>query len=363
MPSAKSFGTFVRFDGPGRPQTAVRARLPALRDGELLVRNDYATLCRSDVTTWLGQRTEATPTILGHEVVGHIAACGPSAPRTDLAGRELAVGHRITWAIYASDPTTELARLGMPQKAPGRCKYGHEPLRDDHGFHGGLAEYTVLRRHTPIVRLDAAIPAEVAAMTNCAVATVAGALRLAGDVTGRTVLVSGVGALGVFACAMAAQRGARVFAIDVDPVRAERARSFGALDCFAAGDPRQLPRGDVVLECSGAPAAIERTMEQLELGGTAIWVGAVMPQRPVQIDAERVVRQLLTVRGLHNYIAADLATAAEFVTQQHTRYPFAQMVQGGFDLSSVDAAFHCAAEQRPLRVGVRTTAPATAARR
>jgi putative phosphonate catabolism associated alcohol dehydrogenase len=346
--------SFVAFLGPGQPQQLRVAPLPELGPGELLVRIACATLCRSDLSTWSGARTETTPTILGHEMVGHLAAFGPNAPRHDLDGAPLATGDRITWAIYAADPAAPEARAGMPQKAAGRCKYGHEPLRDGHGFHGGLAEWIVLRRHTPVVRVPAAVPDVVAALLNCAGASMAGALRLCGDVRGKTVLVSGLGALGLFGCAMARVAGADVVGVDPDPARVALAAAFGARGRLAGAVGSVVPeRHQVALECSGAPVAMEQAVAGLALGGIAVFVGAVMPARPIALDGEHLVRSLLTVRGLHNYTGTDLVAAVRFVQEHGARFPFATLVEDGHRLADADRAFAHAIAARPVRVAIR----------
>jgi D-arabinose 1-dehydrogenase-like Zn-dependent alcohol dehydrogenase len=173
------------FHAKDLPFTYETVAVPALRPGELLVRNEYTTLCRSDLNTYAGKRIEKTPTILGHEIVGTIEELGPDAPAVDSRGAPLRVGDRVTWAIYASDPCSCLARRGIPQKGEDLFKYGHERITPESNLHGGLSEYCVLRKHTPVIRIDAAIPLPVSALINCSVATVAGALRLAGDVRDR----------------------------------------------------------------------------------------------------------------------------------------------------------------------------------
>src|SRR5262245_40067702 len=100
--------------------------VPPLRDGEILIRNEYTTLCRSDMHNFSGKRNEKVPTILGHEIVGRIEEFGPGAPATDTRGAALRVGDLATWGIFASDPLSRLARMGIPQKGDGLFKYGHE---------------------------------------------------------------------------------------------------------------------------------------------------------------------------------------------------------------------------------------------
>ncbi len=350
------------FHGPGEPLEVRETAIPELQEGELLVRNEFTTLCRSDLTTFTGKRTEKTPTILGHEIVGRIVEFGPGAPRQDIRGTFLSAGNRITWGIYASDPESMLARRGIPQKGTDLFKYGHEQVTESSSLHGGLADYTILRANTPIIKIGEQIPVSVAALVNCSVATVAGALRLAGALRERTVLIPGSGMLGTMACAMSKWKGAaRVIAVDIDANRPVQIKQFGAAEIYWIGRESQTTlrkelgkkrKVDVVIELSGAATAMEQSLEVLNIGGTAIWVGATFPQRKVYLDAEQVVRNLWTIKGLHNYNERDLHEAVRFVEEQHANYPFATLVKDHFDLEHAELAFDYALRENPYRVGL-----------
>lgn len=354
------------FSSSSHPITLEEVPLPALRPGEVLVKNEYTTLCRSDLNTYCGKRQEKTPTILGHEIVGRIAALGPDSPKVDLRGHMLREHDRITWAIYASEPESELAEMGIPQKGPGLFKYGHERITPDSNLHGGLGEYTLLRAHTPIVKVDESVPPQLVAIINCSVATVAGALRLAGSVRGENVVISGAGMLGAIACAMAKTAGAaRVIAIDADEDRRREALRFGADETVpASADGERLRsawrsrfspdmRVDKVLEFSGVAEAMESTLALLSIGGTAIWVGATYPQRRLELDAEQIVRQLHTIKGIHNYNQEDFLHAILFMERHHQDFPFGDMIHDQFSLEQVNEAFDYAMAANPFRVGVR----------
>jgi len=339
--------------------------IPDLSPGEVLVRNSYATLCRSDVLTVQGKRREKDPTTLGHEVVGRVEALGPGGVPDDLRGEPVRIGDRITWAVYAADPGTQMSRRGIPQKSEGLFKYGHEQVTDGSLLHGGLASHIILRRHTPLVVLrDARLPDRTAAIINCAVATVAGGIRLSGDLEGRQVLVTGSGMLGLVAVAMCRDKGAaRVAAMDANPSRLEWAMRFGAdigipasdflrpADAVGPGSDHQP--FDRVLDFTGHPDILRRGVDCLGTGGSAIWVGSTYPQPPVQIDAESIVRRLLTIRGLHNYIPDDLLAAVDFMERRHASMPFDALVSGDFALEDVEEAFRCAITDNPCRVGIR----------
>ena len=357
------------FHGSNQPFTMETVPVPSLREGEILVRNAYTTLCRSDLNTFCGKRTEPTPTILGHEIVGVIEALGPNAPATDCRGQLLRVGDLITWAIYASDPKSDLARQGIPQKAPGLFKYGHEKIRPDNHLHGGLADYCILRRHTPVIRITARIPMPVLALLNCSVATVAGALRVAGSVAGRDVLVTGAGMLGLIACAMCRSVGARdIIAVDVCDERLDMARRFGANAMLNVSGSSSLTRErlaasagaanvTVALDFSGVPETMEMILATLGIGGVAVLVGATFPQRPLALSAEQLIRNLHTVRGLHNYNEADFVAAVNFLERHHQDFPFAELVADRFELASVNEAFQCGLNSSAYRIGVRISPP------
>jgi putative phosphonate catabolism associated alcohol dehydrogenase len=348
------------FRGSDKPLEIRQCPLPELQAQEILVRNEMTTLCRSDLNTFAGKRIEPTPTILGHEIIGRIARFGPGVTPVDLRGQPLQVGDRITWAIFASHPGDPMSLRGMPQKAADRFKYGHELLTEHSSLHGGLSEHTILRPHTPILKMSMEVPVSVAATVNCAMATVAGALRVAGEICAKRVLVSGAGMLGIIACAMASRTGAaRVAAMDIDSGRLEIARKFGAdtliqatLDSENTATSETMNRFDVVIEVSGAATAMERTLDMLDIGGVAVWIGATYPARRTEISAEQVVRNLITIRGLHNYNTDDFRTAVEFVEQHHQDIPFQDLIHDGFTLDEAQQAFEYGLRENPFRVGI-----------
>jgi putative phosphonate catabolism associated alcohol dehydrogenase len=353
------------FEKANQPQQIRELKIPQLNDGEMLIKNEYATLCRSDLNTFTGKRQEKTPTILGHEIVGRIDAFGPNAPTLDDKGDELAIGDRITWSIFAADPDSPYNKIGIPQKGSKLFKYGHEQLTDISTLHGGLAEHTVIRKNTVVFKIDEVIPLPVAAIINCAVATVSGSMRMAGELKDKNVLVSGAGMLGIIACAMAENGGARnIIAVDMDQQRLETAEKFGANYRIPAQSEGILLKSNlaaagfhesvqIILEYSGSALAMESSLHILDIGGTAVWIGATFPQRPIQIDAEKLIRNIHTIKGLHNYNEQDLLQAVEFIHQAYNKYPFQTLIHDAFTLDDVNDAFNFAISHNPHRAGIR----------
>ena len=124
---------------------------------------------------------------------------GPHASGQDAAGQALRLEDRVTWSITASCGKCFYCRRQLPQKCAVVVKYGHEPLREGAELTGGLADYRLLAPGTTNLRRPNHLPDETACPASCATATVAAALRSAGDLEDRTVLVQGAGMLGLTA--------------------------------------------------------------------------------------------------------------------------------------------------------------------
>lgn len=344
----------------GTPGSFVRHTydVPAPRAGERLVRVVATTVCGSDLHTWEGRRTCATPTILGHEIVGELVASAPDCPDHDRRGRPLAVGSRVTWGIVAACGACGQCRRNLPQKCQAGVKYGHERATGRRLLTGGLAGHCLLAPGTEVVALDDSLPLAVACPASCATATVAGAVAACAPSAGAVVGILGCGMLGLTATAMVAAGGGTAIAVDPEPSRRRRAARFGAAravspDALADAAAALAPGGlDAVIEVSGRNAAFAAGVEALRVGGTIVLVGSVSPAPDVPVSLEAIVRRCLTIRGLHNYRPDDLVAAVAFLERHHGTYPFAELVSAWFPLAEVDAAFRAAADPDHVRVGI-----------
>lgn len=321
------------WHGVGQPVTVERLDGPApLPAGGVLVAIEAATVCGSDLHTALGHRPGPAPSVLGHEQVGHVVALGPGAPAPTVTGAPVAVGDRIVWSVAASCGTCDRCASGLPQKCRVLRKYGHEESTPDWPLNGGFATHCVLLPGTGIALVPDVVPATVAAPAACATATVAAALDAVDrPLAGARVLVTGAGMLGITAVAMATAAGATVTVSDPNAERRARAVCFGAERAVSPGEP--VGTVDVAIELSGYADAVETAVDALDVGGTAVLVGAVSSSRPVSLDPERIVRGLLRIVGVHNYAPQHLAAAVAFLAG--TDLPFADLVEPAVGLDGV----------------------------
>lgn len=354
-PNIMNKARLMVFAGQGQPMSLLETHIPDLKSGELLVKNLYTSICGSDLHTYCGLRQEKVPTVLGHEIVGEIIGFSADHPKTDHLGNVLGVGDHVTWSIFSSDPDSVMSKAGMPQKGEKLFKYGHAQVTADDALHGGLSTHCILKPGTAVLRISKEIPLPVAAIINCAVATVAGALRLAGQLKGKTILITGTGLLGMVCAAMCKEAGAQyIHVADLNAERLKQATDFGANETHLLTDSTlSLPAGiDVAFDMSGSADAMENSLNTLAIGGIAVWIGAVFNTRKVKIDAESIVRRLVTIKGLHNYNFEDFVYAVNFIDKNHQVFPFATVVSKEFSLLETNEAFEYAVANKPIRVGI-----------
>ncbi|MBI1349211.1 alcohol dehydrogenase catalytic domain-containing protein [bacterium] len=352
------------FYGTGQPLALVDLSVPDPGPSEAIVQIECCTVCGSDLHTIRGLRNEAVPTILGHEAVGRIRKVGTPAP-CDFAGQPLQTGERVTWSVATACGDCDRCRMGFPQKCRTVTKYGHGLAEGRYALCGGMAEQMLLRRGTIFCRVPDSLSAELLAPVNCATATVMACYRMVGPLAGKRVLILGAGMLGLTAVAYAhEQQAAAVVISDISPQRLATANQFGATYQLIGGrstaemqhslqHEAQISAFDVILELSGAISAIEFAYHIADLGATIVLAGSVMPTPSLSVDPERLVRQWLTLRGVHNYAPEDLIQAVAFLERAHDRYPLESLVERTFPLENVNEAVEYALAQRPVRVAIR----------
>jgi putative phosphonate catabolism associated alcohol dehydrogenase len=370
----------MTWQGPGRALQAVAVPGVRLQRGDVLVRVDLATICDSDVHTVTGRRPGASPCVLGHEQVGRVVEADPHARAVD--GRRLLPGTRVVWSVVVACGRCVECHRGLPQACASLERHGHAAVRRSWELGGGFASHVHVRRGAAVVVVDDdAVPDEVLAPVSCAVATAAEAvhrasslLALAGGgaaadaLRGQVVVVSGAGARGLAATAIATQAGARVVVVEASECRRLLACRFGAAAVADPGESRgplslaralaQVDRSGrhrtVALETSGDSAAVALLVDTVGVGGVVVLAGPVAPGPAVPVLPERVARGLLTVTGVHDYAPASLVAAVDFVVEQRHRYPFAELVEHVVPLDQLEDGLRLAAAPgAPVRVGVR----------
>ena len=228
--------------------------------------------------------------ITGHEFVGVIDRVGDAVTKYQVGQRVSAEGHLTAGTDYNS-------RTGNAHVASDTTIFGID-------CDGCFADYIVVPEDN-VWAMHPDIPDKYAAILDPlgnAVHTV-----MSAGVSAKTVLISGVGIIGLMAVTVAKAAGAsKIYCTDINPPRLELAKKLGATDAFDARDSAWIQKirsetyegVDVLLEMSGAPAAMDQGFRALRNGGTAALLG--LPARSVDFDFNaHVIFKGCTVLGIN----------------------------------------------------------------
>lgn len=351
-----------QFHGVGIPlEVCDRSLSPSSE--HVLVRVSLSTICGSDLHTVSGRRGADTPCILGHEIVGTLAAPTHIQSAT---GETLREGDRVTWSLTTACGTCDYCvDRNLPQKCKTMFKYGHASSEGDSAFSGGFATHILLRPGTAIYRIPDAVTDRDAVPINCALTTVVNGLGVIGMQPGEMAVIHGSGMLGIYAACYLRENGyERVAVVDTNQARLEVAKRFGATDTFNPNNVsvaeidaalKELTDGrgvDLGVEVSGATIGIPNLVTWLGIGGRCVTLGYVYPNANITVDAHQLVTKCITLRGVHNYHQDALGTALRFVEESRKRYPFGELIGKTYQLADINAAFDDAMDQAALRIAV-----------
>src|ERR1700688_3919172 len=271
------------------------APVPNIGPTDVLVRVTAASICGTDLhiygwDRWSQGRIKP-PVTLGHEFSGVVERVGEEVSAVKAGDKvsaemHLNCGHCHQCRLVEAHICQNLRIIGID--------------RD-----GAFAEFVKIPASN-IWKLDPAIPEHYGAILDPlgnAVHTV-----LAGEIAGKTVLVTGCGPIGLMSIAVAKACGSStVFATETNAQRRAMARKMGAdvvLDPSSGSAVKQILAEtsntgvDVLLEMSGNPTAIQQGFAALRAGGLASLLG--IPTESVPLDlVNDVIFKGATVQGIY----------------------------------------------------------------
>jgi L-iditol 2-dehydrogenase len=268
---------------PDRPVELREYPLPELANGDALLRVDCSEVCGTDVHLHRGKLAGVPyPLIPGHVTAGTLAAV--RGELRDADGSPLREGDAVTFLDVHR--TCHRCWYCLVAKASTRCPerkvYGITYGAAD-GLCGGWADFVHLRAGTRVIRLQGT-DARGFLRGGCALPTALHGLERAEVRIGDSVLVLGIGPVGLSCIALARAAGAAVvLAIGGPPNRVATARAMGADEVLELADAhdreawvreRTGGRGaDVVIEATGAPEAVVQAMRCARDAGRVVVLG------------------------------------------------------------------------------------------
>jgi threonine 3-dehydrogenase len=253
--------------------------VPSIGPNDVLVAVSYAGICGTDrhIYDWDEWSSTRVPPgiVVGHEFMGYVAAVGNAVT-------SVTVGERVSGDGHIGDQRCEYCRTGRTHICENLSIIGVD--RD-----GCFAPYLAMPERN-VWRLDHRITDHVAAIMD----PLGNAMHAvsAAEVSGKDVLVTGSGVIGLASVAIARYLGAaHIIATDVDDGRLALAREFGA-DATINSRARDWSDGvvdealgsgpEVLIEMSGHPDAVRGGFAALAKGGTAALLG--LPASAIPLD-------------------------------------------------------------------------------
>lgn len=340
-------GRSVVFTGPGRELTLTEEEVPAPEPGQILVRTVVAGVCGTDAHRVLGDMGEPErPLSLGHEGIGRVEALGAGVT-ADRSGQPLSVGDLVAWSAGTPCGHCDGCLNGL---SIGACRNRRYPLPSGEPNAATFREFATLTTLSPMNRIPDGVPPEAAVAFGCALPTAIGGFeRLSGRRLG-TVVVLGVGPVGLSSVLLASTGGAdRVIAIDSRTDRLEVARRFGADVTVSLDDTVEARReqileitdgrgADVVIEAAGQRAAFTEGLGLMGIYGSLVILGIFSGDMATTVDPVRLNNLNQTILGSLGCTVEGHRRAVDVVARYHKSHGFSDLISHRFPLDQATEA-------------------------
>ena len=278
---------------------------------EVLVNAKASGLCHTDLL-FATHDFVPTPSVLGHEVAGIVAAVGPDV-------MQIRVGDHVVGSLAQSCGTCARCLSGKSFQ----CKHPESTLRrptdaprlsrDGAGLFqgfglGGFAEQALIHENQ-LALVPKELPFAQAALLGCGVVTGAGSVLNTANVSaGDSVVIFGAGGVGLNAVSGARIAGAsRIVVIDIQQKRLDEARRFGATDIIDStkANPVEAVRdllrdgADHVFDFVGLKIVAEQGLAMLGVGGGLYLVGVSRPDVHISLNIVSAIDRQKRVQGVN----------------------------------------------------------------
>jgi S-(hydroxymethyl)glutathione dehydrogenase/alcohol dehydrogenase len=278
---------------------------------EVLVDVQASGLCHTDLL-FATHDFVPTPSVLGHEVAGVVAAIGP-----DVA--QIRVGDHVVGSLAQSCGACARCLSGRsfqckhPESTVRRPTDAPRLSRNGFGLYqgfglGGFAEQALIHENQ-LAAVPKELPFAQAALLGCGVVTGAGSVLNTANVSaGETVVIFGAGGVGLNAVSGARIAGAsRIVVIDIQQKRLDEAGRFGATDVINSTTTAPveavrdlLPEGaDHVFDFVGLKLVAEQGLAMLGVGGGLYLVGVARPDVEIGLNIVSAIDRQKRVQGVN----------------------------------------------------------------
>ena len=294
----------IQITSPGKIQV-VETEKPAMMPGHVLLKIGYVGFCGSDLNTFRGLNPLVKlPVVPGHEIGAVIEAVAADVPSGMKPGMNVTV-----------NPYTNCGKCpACLNERPNACEFNQTlgVQRD-----GAMSEYLLVPWDKVIA--DESVPVRDFALVE-PLSVGFHAVDRAKVSAVDTVMVIGCGMIGLGAIIHAANRGAKLIAVDVDDKKLDFAKQLGA--CHVINTQKEDlhervceitgKRGaDVIIEAVGRPETYLASIAEVAFTGRVVYIGYA--KEKVSFDTQYFVKKEVDIRGSRNAGISDFMAVMEYL--------------------------------------------------
>ncbi len=311
--------------------------VPCPSEVDVVIQPEYAGICGTDVSFYLGHRNVQYPFVLGHEVVGRVTAVEAKAAK-------LKIGQRVIVEPNYPCGSCQLCLKGRGAVCAQKGSMGVN-------LPGCFAERSVAPAEF-VWPLPDSISDQDAATIEPLTVSMHGLLQ-SGARSGDTVAVLGCGVVGLLLIHAATAMGIRVIAHDKLGDKLEMARGLGALVIPEHEDAARIWQKEnvtTIFECAGVPATVEFALKDAPRGAQVMLLG--LSSSPASFVPMRLVREGINIHTSMIYDhPADFAHAIDLVAKG-TLHP-ARVVTHTYSFGSIDQALRLAGSGKAGKIHIK----------
>jgi len=284
--------------------------IPVLKDNEVLVKIAYCGICTLEQRLYTGERKIYYPIIPGHEASGIVVTVGSEV----ITGVQ--VHDHVALDLVNRCHACPACLSGNSNLCENRFKEGQRVL-------GAFSDYMVVKPdQLQVVPSD--LPLESVAFAE-PLACCIRSLRTVNASLGDTILISGVGTMGILHIKVALAMGLRVIACDIDLKRLEDAKRLGAIALDASSAEtciatiKKITRGRGVDSCiitTSSMSAVEVAVAVLASNGVMNIYTSYGNKPPLPLDMNTIHRHEFVVTGSEGRSEYDFYTATRVLANR-----------------------------------------------
>jgi 2-desacetyl-2-hydroxyethyl bacteriochlorophyllide A dehydrogenase len=278
---------------------------PAIKENEVLIKIMASGICGSDIHGYLGLTgRRIAPVTMGHEFSGQIVKLGSKVKSFDLGARVIVQPLNFCGeCIYCQQGNTNMCVNGK--------------LFGVMAVDGAMAEYLAVPEKL-LFKLPEKCSYEIGAMAE-PFAVAYGAVKKAGDLKNKNVLIVGAGTIGL--CILQIVKNPKLIVVsDLSDDRLKVATELGASKTINPTNQDYLELVkiftdenmiDVSFEAVGIAAAANQAIRVLRKMGTSIWVGN--SAREIETNMQDIVTSALKICGTYIYTHKEFGEVVEIM--------------------------------------------------